>query len=127
MGMNELTDQHVLVVEDEYFIAEDIARTLRESGADVLGPAGHIEQAIELVTSGKRIDAAVLDVNVHGRTTYAVAEALRRRGVPFLFATGYDDGHLPAEYSDVPRCRKPLNWRALVASVSSLLRPAQAG
>jgi CheY-like chemotaxis protein len=127
MGMKELSERHVLVVEDEYFIAEDIARILRESGADVLGPAGDIEQAMRLVASGERIDAAVLDVNVHGRTTYAIADALRRRGVPFLFATGYDDGHLPSEYSDVPRCRKPLNWRALVTSVSGLLRSPPAG
>jgi CheY-like chemotaxis protein len=126
MGMQTLSDVHILVVEDEYFVAQDIVGMLRANGADIVGPVGNIDQAMRLVTSGQRIDAAVLDVNVHGGTTYPIADALRSRGVPFLFATGYDDGHLLPAYSDVPRCRKPLNWRGLITSLSDLVRPAGA-
>lgn len=122
MGTRELSNRHVLVVEDEYFIADDIARALEESGADVVGPTGNIDQAMQLLNAVERIDAAVLDINIHGRTTYVIADVLRHRGVPFVFATGYDEGHLPPQYSDVPRCSKPLNGQALVTSVSGLLR-----
>jgi hypothetical protein len=78
------------------------------------------------LASGERIDAAVLDINLHGDMTYPLADALRSRGVPFLFATGYDDGHLPPEYADIPRCEKPLNWNALTHAVSALLEPSPA-
>jgi DNA-binding response OmpR family regulator len=70
--------------------------------------------------SGERIDVAVLDVNLHGEMVYPIAAELRSRGVPFMFATGYDQTHIPADYADVPRAAKPLNWRMLVQSISAL-------
>ena len=60
------------------------------------------------------MDGALLDVNLGDETSFAVVEALRDRGVPMLFLTGYDDSALPAVYVDIPRCRKPVGLAELV-------------
>ncbi len=80
----------MLVVEDEYVIADDIARTLGWLGAEVVGPVPDRDEALALLSSGKRIDLAVLDINLHVEVVHPVADALQDRGVPFVFATGYD-------------------------------------
>ena len=102
-----------LIVEDEYTIAADLACALEERGADVIGPAASIEDALELVGAQQQIDGAVLDINLRGERAYPVADALRARGVPFIFATGYDTWAIPAAYADVPRIEKPVSMREL--------------
>jgi len=123
----DLTDRQILVVEDEYFIAEDIAQALRQRGATVVGPTGDANEAIALLASGRRIDAAVIDVNLRGESAFPLAAILRSRGVPFMFATGYDEHHIPKQFADVPRAAKPLNWRTFVQSVSALANGGASG
>jgi CheY-like chemotaxis protein len=108
-----LNGQCLLVVEDEYIVATDLARALEDRGAHVIGPAGSIEDALELLAADRKIDGAVLDINVRGERVYPVAEALRARGVPFVFATGYDSWVIPDAYGSVPRLEKPISARAL--------------
>src|SRR3712207_954447 len=90
-----LAGRRVLVVEDEYFIADDIARALRKLGAEVVGPLASRDEALDAFSSGQSIDAAVLDINLRGDAVYPVADALRGRKVPFVFATGYDPATIP--------------------------------
>jgi CheY-like chemotaxis protein len=105
----------VLLVEDEYLIAIDLADMLEGRGVEVIGPAGTVEDALELVASeGSRLDGAVLDINLHGVRVYPVAEALAARGVPFVFTTGYDAMAVPESFSGVPRWEKPVE-KALLA------------
>ena len=108
-----LRGRRLLIVEDEYMIAADLASALEEQGAKVIGPAGSIEQALELMDREREIDGAVLDINLRGKRAYPVAEALSARGVPFVFATGYDAWVIPEAYTGVPRLEKPVNTRAL--------------
>lgn len=115
-----LSGRRVLVVEDEYFIADDIVRALRRLGAEVVGPFACCEQALDAFASEGRIDAAVLDINLRGDAVYPVADALRGRGVPFVFATGYDEASVPLRYRDVPRWEKPFDPRALVQALTAL-------
>jgi DNA-binding LytR/AlgR family response regulator len=115
-----LRGRRLLVVEDDYLIAADVAASLGDFGAIVIGPAGSIEDALRLIGAHDRIDAAVLDVNLRGERVYAVADALRARGVPFVFATGYDAGMLPERYEGVPRCGKPVNVGRLAELLSSM-------
>src|SRR5690349_14722499 len=104
-----LAHRRVLVVEDEYYLADDMAQALQKLGAEIVGPVPTRDKALALLASGERIDAAVLDINLKGQTVYPVADALRERGVPFVFATGYDPSAIPAAYVEVPRWEKPFN------------------
>src|SRR5579871_1370633 len=93
----------VLVVEDEYFIANDIVRALDRCGAEVIGPTGDPERALKLVGSSGRISAAILDICLGGAEVYALARELKARGIPFTFATGYDQMGVHPEFRDAPR------------------------
>jgi CheY-like chemotaxis protein len=122
MADTGLTGRRFLVVEDEYLIAADVAAVLEALGVEVTGPVGTVAEALKLVeTEGDRLDGAVLDVNLAGDRVYPVADALRRRGIPFLFTTGYDTAALPDSYADVARCRKPTDERRLERCLSNLL------
>lgn len=90
MSEESLRGRHVLIVEDEYLLADDLSDALSDVGAKVVGPAGSIEQATALILSREPIDVAILDVNLRGEMVFPVADALRQRGIPFAFATGYD-------------------------------------
>jgi CheY-like chemotaxis protein len=117
-----LTGRRVLVVEDEYFLADDLGRALTQLGAEVLGPVATREEAFELLASGERIDLAVLDINLQGESVFPVADTLLEQGVPFLFATGYDQTAIPLQYQQVPRWEKPFAPEALAHALSIIMR-----
>lgn len=109
-----LRGRRVLVVEDEYLLAEDLRQDLEDQGADVLGPVPSVAEALELLRQDPAPDLAVLDINLQGGKVYPVADALRAKAIPFLFATGYDAQAIPPAYADVPRTEKPLALRELI-------------
>jgi DNA-binding response OmpR family regulator len=113
-----LAGLRVLVAEDDYFIADEVCSTLREHGAEVVGPAPNVETGLQLVKS-EQIDCAVLDINLQGDFAFGIASELRRRGTPAIFATGYDVSALPGEFSDCVRLEKPVNLRALLQAVQT--------
>ena len=115
-----LRGRHVLVVEDEYMIAEELGACLREAGASVVGPVGTLEAAMSLAASHP-VDVAVLDMNLAGVSVIPLAAALEARGVPFVFSTGYDASAIPIGFRDVPRCEKPISFRALKRALARLL------
>jgi CheY-like chemotaxis protein len=82
--------RRVLLVEDDYLLATGIADAFARLEVETVGPAGSVKQALELVEHGGRLDAAVLDIDLRGDVVYPVADALRARGVPFVFATRYE-------------------------------------
>jgi len=112
-----LAGRRVLLVEDEYFIVSDLVRTFEASGAEVIGPAGSLEDALALVYNNSHIDAAVLDINLHGEMVYPVADELAGRGVPFVFASGYDKSAVPERYSRIKHCEKPVPPEAIAAAL----------
>jgi CheY-like chemotaxis protein len=87
---NSLRGRTILLVEDEYIIAMDMADHLRNAGATVLGPVASANDAIDLIDDHVQdLDAAVLDVNLGpGKTAYPIADRLAEIGVPYVFATG---------------------------------------
>lgn len=93
----------VLVVEDEYFIADAMQRGLRKAGARVVGPAASVAEALALLQA-EPVDGAVLDLNLDNEKTFPVADALEARGIPFLFATGYNLADIPPDWRHVTRC-----------------------
>lgn len=111
-----LAGKRILVVEDDYLIAKGLVRDLQQAGADVVGPAPTGAQALTLIEAGP-LDGAVLDINLRGEMAYSVADALVERSVPFVIATGYSAEALPARYASIPRCDKPVEFRAIVAAL----------
>lgn len=97
----------VLVVEDDYFIADELSRTLHSNGYDVLGPVGGTRSALDLIAS-ERPDYAIVDLNLQGELSIPVADALMAEHVPFVFASGYEPDVVPRRHSGVPFCVKPL-------------------
>lgn len=104
----ERQPKRILLVEDEYLVAEDMAYELRRLGFEVLGPIANVALALRLVDREPVIDGAVLDVNLNGESSYDVADALLARDVPFAFMTGYDENSLPARFAAVARFNKPV-------------------
>lgn len=98
----------MLIVEDEFMIADDLMHMLESLGSQVVGPAPTVGEALALI-DGAEIELAILDVNLGGEKAFPIADALKARDIPFVFATGYDRSALPAEYADTPRCEKPID------------------
>ena len=101
-----LAGKRILVVEDEVIVAMLIEDILSDQGATIVGPAARVAKALELLDDGP-LDGAVLDVNLAGEMTTPVAEELRRRGIPFAFATGYGAAGLPEGFAGQPLLQKP--------------------
>ncbi|MDQ0316478.1 HWE histidine kinase domain-containing protein [Amorphus orientalis] len=114
---------HVLLVEDHMLIALDVEAGLEDQGVESIVTAASASEALEKVRA-RLPDVAVLDVNLGEETSIPVAEELTRRGVPFLFATGYGDGSMiPSDFAAVPVVRKPYETDALITALSALLAP----
>ena len=117
MAEPSLAGCNILIVEDEYLLAEELRAELEDEGAQVIGPAGTVQEALALVRDTRHLDGAVLDLNLGGEPSCPVAQALTERGAPLVFATGYDLSVLPPRFAPVPRCEKPLNMRRLTAEL----------
>ena len=109
----------VLVLEDDFYLADDIAEALEQAGALVLGPFANVRGALASLRDG-RPDLAVLDVNLGAETSLDVGRGLRGDGVPILFATGYDASVLPPDLADAAYLTKPVNMAVLVSRLSEL-------
>jgi len=108
----------VLVVEDEYFIAREVALALENTGIQVLGPAGTLADARRILAQTKP-GFAILDINLHGETIFDFADELAARGISFIFATGYDADVIPERYRDIPRWEKPFDAAVLARALSA--------
>lgn len=100
-----LSGKRILVVEDEPIIAFALEDMLLEDGADVVA-VGSLEEGLDQVEVGT-FDFAILDINLHGKKSYPIAFELGRKGVRFVFASGYGDAEHPAELADVTTLTKP--------------------
>ncbi|MGN8547959.1 hypothetical protein ACQPTN_25640 [Bradyrhizobium sp. 13971] len=118
---HSLTGRRVLIVEDEYFLADDMRSALRALGADIAGPAGDIDDALRILHDGGVIDGAVLDVNIRKQMIYPVARELQARGVPIVFTSGYDKIVLGTEFADVPLWEKPFDQRAMAHGLAGMI------
>lgn len=118
--MSETKSLRVLVVEDEAIVAMFIEDTLEELGHRAVAVAGRMDKAAELAGSVEA-DIAILDVNLNGEQTYPLAEILSKRGIAFIFATGYGRGSLNERWRDAPMVQKPFQARDLAAAITTAL------
>ncbi|OYR19899.1 response regulator [Brucella thiophenivorans] len=106
--MDNLEHRRVLVVEDEIFVALDVAATVEDAQGTVIGPVGTVKQAIELMDRQK-VDAAILDVNLADGDLEPILERLKSQNIFVVVHTGGGlPAHLAARYPDVPVFRKPV-------------------
>ena len=109
----------VLIVEDEFLIARDVAKALAAACCEIVGTVGSTAEALALLEE-HGCDAAVLDANLKGTSAEPVAKWLRDRGIPFLVLSGYVASQLVGELARAPFMAKPFDAAELVRAVKSL-------
>ncbi len=107
-----LCGMRIVVIEDVWIVAQSYVAMLDNLGVIVAGPAGTVSDALRLVDAGP-IDAALVDMNLHGEMAHAVVEQLNARGVPVVIVTGYD---LEPEFESKAAAflKKPIRVEALI-------------
>ena len=115
-----MSGRQILVVEDDMLIRLTLEDMLAELGCESVSTAGTVEQAIGLIDTHK-FDAATLDVNLAGMSSYSVADALAVHNVPFAFSTGYGADFLRDGYQDRPILKKPFAFEDLARILARLL------
>jgi CheY-like chemotaxis protein len=117
-----LSGHRILVVEDEMLNLAMLEDILTEAGCESVAAAATIDQAMALIDE-RPFDAALLDIKLKGEHTYAVADALAVRGVPFVFVTGNSVPDIERRYRDRPLLRKPFKEEKLIEVLTGLLSP----
>jgi CheY-like chemotaxis protein len=114
-----LEGRHILIVEDDYLVAQVLVDLLEDAGAEVLGPIGWVNEAISFIeNNAESFDGVILDINLHGEKSYPVADALSARSLGFVFATGYCASVIEPKYKHHPRCRKPFSRPVLITALA---------
>lgn len=122
--MSEAEQKHrALLIEDESLVAIMIEDMLMDLGWEVMDTAARLEDAL-LAAKTESFDIAILDVNLDGEPSYPIADVLKARGIPFIFATGYGEMGRDARYAGVPTLQKPFLQADLETAVSKALRSA---
>ena len=115
----------VLLVEDNFIIALDLAELVREAGGEPVGPVATVRDGVAALDQSD-IEAAILDINLGEESALGLATVLKERAIPFAFATGYSpDDVIPPEQADAPVLAKPYS-AADVRAVLARLREVKA-
>jgi len=121
MASPRLQGARILIVEDEFLLAEDLADRLKREGCDVIGPASREAKALSILERD-RPDAVVPDLNLDGKLSIDLAKTLVARQIPFLIVTGYGKREFdtPA-LQEAPRLQKPIKTEELVRALCDLV------
>lgn len=114
-----LVKKRLLIVEDEVLVAMLVEELMERMGYEVVAVSSHLEEAVALAGT-LSVDFAMLDINLNGKQSFPVAEVLRGRGIPFIFATGYGESALGSDFADVPVVQKPFSRDALREALDKL-------
>jgi CheY-like chemotaxis protein len=119
MPESSIATPRLLVVEDEYLIRMLLEDMLAELGFDVAAAVGTMAEAREVAAHGD-FNAAILDISLDGEEVFPVADILAKRGLPFVFVTGYGERSLPEPYRDRAALQKPFQGEQLKAVLAGL-------
>jgi DNA-binding NtrC family response regulator len=111
----------ILVVEDEAMISMLLEDMVLDCGGELVGPVAKFEDALELAHKAE-FGVAVLDLNLNGTLSYPIAEVIRDRGIPVIFATGYGADGVPDRFSDCPTLQKPFSQQDFAEAVAGACR-----
>jgi CheY-like chemotaxis protein len=117
----DLTERRVLLVEDDYLLAKPLEELFEGRGATILGPAATTKKALALLAQNARVDAAVVDINLGGTMSFAVADALLALAVPFVFTTGYTASIIPERFRDAAVIQKPARPMDILDALTALM------
>ena len=120
MAYLPLLKRTYLLVEDEYYAASELLACLEQAGARVLGPVAHLEHALEILSHIQTVDAAILDINLHGAMIYPFLDGLLERNIAAVFVSGYSLADIPQGYRALPLFQKPVDKRAMIARLAEL-------
>jgi light-regulated signal transduction histidine kinase (bacteriophytochrome) len=97
----------ILVAEDAFLLVSLLQELFDTLGWEMIGPATRLVDALQLARD-ENIDAALLDVNLDGMMSWEAAVVLKKRGIPFVFGTGYNvSAVLPDNLAGSPVIGKP--------------------
>jgi DNA-binding response OmpR family regulator len=111
--------KRILIVEDDYFLANEVSETFRRHEATVLGPAPTPFYAANLLS--RRVDGAILDVRLHSETVFDLADLLLERGTPLIFATAMGSEHIPERFRGMGYVQKPYLCDELISKMDRLV------
>lgn len=120
MDHQPLQGMRILVVEDEYYMADDLVQALQDAGASPVGPCNSVHQA-EQAIERDGIDAAVLDLNLHGQRTDKLVKRLDDAKVQILIVSGYSETALPPELRHLNRLEKPVDCGHVISCLADQL------
>ena len=120
IGIPPLAGRRVLIVEDDCLVAEDFAAMLRDAGAEVIGPAESLPQAMRLAQSCDVLDCGLLDIDLQGVAVFPLAGELKSAGLRMLFLTGLGCDVIPDEFSDVQCIPKPTGAHRIIEKLTAL-------
>jgi DNA-binding response OmpR family regulator len=121
MTPSQLSGKSVLMVEDEYLIADALCSAFEMEDVRVVGPFSNVAAAMEALDKGATADAAVLDVNLNGERVFPLADRLMADNVPIVLTTGYDSDAIPRDYAHLERLQKPVHLHELFGCLNGLL------
>ncbi|MCK0121509.1 response regulator [Loktanella sp. F6476L] len=120
-----LIGKRILIIEDEIFVALDLKMELEAAGATLLGPAASLNAALD-AADDPSLDAAIVDVDLKGKHSYAVADVLKKHNTPFIWHTGVIDRDIfGSSFPDVPVIEKPTREGAIIEALTQLLAPSE--
>jgi CheY-like chemotaxis protein len=118
---NSERKQRILVVEDEAMISMLLEDMVLDCGGEIVGPVAKFDDALELAHKAE-FGVAVLDLNLNGTLSYPIAEVIRERGIPVIFATGYGADGLLDRFRDCPTLQKPFSQQDFAEAVAAACR-----
>lgn len=119
MSDRPLSGYRIIILEDDYYQAEDSRLTLEAAGARVIAVTATTPDLDVLLAEGP-INAALIDINLGRILSLDFARQLGARAIPFAFLTGYDAGMLPDDLADRPCLSKPADSARVIAMLARL-------
>jgi CheY-like chemotaxis protein len=117
--------RRVLLVEDEVLITLLLQDMLLDLQCDVADAPASLDDALSAARNGA-FDLALVDLNLHGKLTYPVADLLKARQIPFIFVTGYGSAALQPAYASTPVLEKPFHRKDLEEIIARVLSDPRA-
>jgi DNA-binding NtrC family response regulator len=113
----------IFLVEDEALIRMMLVEMIEELGHRVVAEAGNIQDA-QVLAETAIFNLAILDINIVGSSIVPIAEIIDRRGLPFLFISGYGSAARPEAFIERPALQKPLSISKLGETINAILAAA---